>query len=203
MIPVVEKPEPDGFNDLVRKDGEAFLKATPNPASWDGKDYWKRAAPNLRKEYGGLCAYLACWFPDDTSYDTVDHYLPKSKYPKLAYEWFNYRLASPRMNSLKGNHEDVLDPFKIEYGWFILEIPSFMVKPSPDLEREIATQVQATIHRLKLDRDERFIKRRLQWAKDYADNEISFNFLKRNAPFIAYELERQNLKEDIASILRV
>ena len=44
---------------------------------------------------------------------TIDHFRPKSKYPKLAFVWSNYRLAGQAINMRKGDSEDVVDPFTV------------------------------------------------------------------------------------------
>ena len=62
-------------------------------------------------------------------------------------------------------------------------------------------QVIATINRLKLNK-ESDTESRLRWIRDFCDEHIDFNFLKRNAPFIAYELQRQDLVDKIKSIMR-
>jgi len=42
---------------------------------------------------------------------------------------------------------------------------------------------------------------RNQWLEPYCLGEASFPVLKKNAPFIAYELERQDLVDKIRSIM--
>jgi hypothetical protein len=48
---------------------------------------------------------------------------------------------------------------------------------------------------------ETFVNDRYRWLKPYCLGEIDFPFLKRNAPFIAYELERQDLLQKIKVIM--
>ena len=203
MIPVAEQPEPPGFDERVRIPGQKFLSEAQNfsPLKWDGKEYWRKVIPDLREAYGGVCAYCAFWMAP-TENASVDHFIPRSVNAALAYEWSNFRLASPKINSAKGT-KDVLDPFQIEYEWFVLDFSSLMVKPNNGLESYIFNKIQDTINRLKLNKQDPWIDYRFLLVSKYIQRRINFEELKELAPFIAYELERQNLKDDIASILRV
>lgn len=201
MIHVEPQPEPDDFDQLVRRPGQAYLSSLAGPPrQWKGRDYWGRTLSGLHRSYGGICAYCATWIPYTTGISTVDHYVPKSENSALAYEWGNFRLASLRMNSRKGTNRDVLDPFEIDDGWFILDVPSMMIRPGPGLSAQVRRQVEDTIVRLKLNRDEDTVTARLQWVKDYCSECFSFEYLRSKAPFIAQELQRQDL--DSADRLR-
>ena len=203
LIPIQPQPEPAAFSQKVRDPGNAFLRDVPQPTTreWKNRAYWQRVLPDLYQIYAGICAYSAQWIPLTTSNPTVDHFIPKSAKPQLAYEWSNYRLASLKFNQRKGTHQDVLDPFTLEPDWFILDFPSLYVKPNPILSSSSTKQVIATINRLKLNK-ESDTESRLRWIRDFCDEHIDFNFLKRNAPFIAYELQRQDLVDKIKSIIR-
>jgi len=58
-----------------------------------------------------------------------------------------------------------------------------------------------TIDRLKLNEDDTFVNDRNAWLKRYCLGGTNFLQLKQDAPFIAYELERQNLIKEIKSIM--
>jgi hypothetical protein len=203
MIPVQEQPEPTDFAQKVRKPGVAFLQQIIRPTNWDNREYWQNALPALYQAYAGICAYSAHWIQYDEGAATVDHFIPKSVAPQLAYEWRNYRLASRTMNIRKGNHQDVLDPFKLEPNWFIIDFPSLLIKPNPTLALSQREQVIATIKRLRLNDDDTCVQARQHWILPFCKNECSFEFLKQHAPFIAYELQRQNLVGKIASIMKI
>jgi uncharacterized protein (TIGR02646 family) len=51
-------------------------------------------------------------FPlDDTACETIDHFLPKSRYPELVYAWENLYLACPRCQREKeANFDGCMDP---------------------------------------------------------------------------------------------
>lgn len=204
MIPVKQEPEPDIFDQLVRIPGKKFLKklsnAKPTYKQWKNQDYWKHIRFHLHDVYSGICAYSAHWIPRSSN-PNVDHFIPKSVKPELAYEWSNYRLACPLVNTLKKDYQDVLDPFIIENNWFFLDFPSLMMKVNPELPEKIREKVKCTIDRLKLNENEAFVNDRSSWLKRFCLGEASFAQLKRDAPFIAYELERQNLVESIKAIM--
>lgn len=196
MIRVLPKPEYAAFNPDVRVPGMRFLQTNPNPSSRNFPNYWTRAKRELRQAYE-CCAYTSRMVRgDDVS---VDHFLPKAKYPHLAYEWDNYRLARPKLNRNKADSEDVLDPFHVRNGWFILECPSCLIHPGDNLVGTTRDEVTATIGALKLNSPE-LAAERCRWLVDLADNLISFNYLKREYPFLASQIERQGIQEQLRTL---
>lgn len=203
MIRVDPQPEPASFDAKVRQPGKRFLKTTPNPteAEWRGHAYWRQCARELHQAYRGICAYSCHWIPLDTGFSSVDHFKPKKQFPRQAYEWNNYRLASGILNGRKGDR-NVLDPFEIEDGWFVLEFPSLLVKPEASLPPERLAQVALTCEVLLLNDEATCLKNRVRYVEDYCKGEISYGYLESNAPFIARELERQGLKSAIIDMWR-
>jgi uncharacterized protein (TIGR02646 family) len=201
MIPVSCKPEPPHFNKLVRVPGNNFLRTTQRPTKkqWKRNDYWSLISDNLYKAYNGICAYVSIWIPKVTGSRSVEHFVPKSVRPDLAYEWSNYRLVCSLMNGRKDNHQDVLDPFTLAPNWFILDFPSLIVKSNHDLNPTDEQRVNATINRLKLNDDE-CIEARSHWLKEYCRNR-DLQFLQNYAPFIAYELVRQGITDSIDRLM--
>jgi hypothetical protein len=194
LIPVVRQPEPADFAVKVRRPGQAFLRINPKPASADFKknnaEYWVACLPQLRTLYGEVCAYSSIWIPTQ---GTVDHFFPKTKYSHLAYEWRNYRLALDRINHNKGESLDVLDPFAIQPGWFVLDPATLFVKPEPSQGEQVKARVQKTIDILKLN-DDMYVKVRFEIFRSYLDGEVSLPFVVRRYPFVAAEITRQNIK---------
>lgn len=201
MIYVHPQPEPENFENTVRKPGKKFLQKTSHPINWKHHEYWQKSLPDLYRVYGGICAYSAHWIPRSLTDPTVDHFIPKSNRPELAYEWDNFRLSCGRLNRLKLNYEDVLDPFTIGADWFWMHFPSLQLQPNKQLEHQDKSRIWATIARLQLNGSVA-IEGREVWIKDYHDRQISFEFLKRNAPLIAREIERQGLIEKIHEVMR-
>lgn len=202
MIPVEPQPPPPKFFEKVQQPGEAFLARVPNPKEkdWKGHEYWQDIQPELRTAYSAICAYSCHWIPAITGFSTVEHFKPKSKYPHLVYDWSNYRLVCGKLNGRKGDYEDVLDPFTLQHGWFVIDFPSLMVFPGPQLSPEQAEQVMKTINRLKLN-DEDFLQERAEYLQDHYVHGYPFSYLERKAPFLASELKRQDLMERIKEIM--
>ena len=203
MIHVDLKSEPDIFDKLVRQPGRIFLSKVPNPTTkqWNNHSLWRLILKKLHDNYGGICAYSCHWIPYDTGADSTEHFLPKSKYPNLAYEWSNYRLVCSTLNGRKSNFEDALDPFNITDGDFIIDFPSLFIKPSKNLTSEYTQSVRNTIARLGLNDEDTCLKSRERYIKHYCLDMIDFRHLLSEAPFIAKELQRQNLVESIKEIM--
>jgi hypothetical protein len=196
MIHVAPRPEPPDFDDEVRRPGKAAQAKDPQALP----DLWRKCLKQLWEAYEGVCAYLAVRIPPGVGAKTIDHLAPKKKNPDLAYEWVNYRLVCSLMNARKSHFEDVLDPFEIEDGWFVLELSSLEVLPHADLKPSLRSQVQSTIDRLKLN-DSECIAARAEHYAAYIEHVrdpklgIPFGQLRRWNPFVAMELLRQEIVE--------
>lgn len=198
MIPVVPQPEPPEFEVKVRRRGKTYLERVPSPTTKDFEThaYWQGECLQwLCDAYGRICAYFALWIPPDVGSPTVDHFKSKVKHPLLAYEWSNYRLSSKTANERKGDAEDVLDPFNIGQNWFLLVFPGLEIIPNRELDDTTQQQVKRTIERLKLN-DQKRLKSRAGWVERYCKG-CPFELFRKDAPFIAHELERQGLVERI------
>ncbi len=191
--------EPDDFDDKVRQKGIKFLTNTPLPSSkqWGSHSYWTDVKGTLYDLYDGICSYCCTWISPKGN-EHVDHYVPKSKNPSLAYEWSNYRLSSGRINGIKREF-DVLDPFEIKDGWFAIDFDTLKVKAGDDAPDHMRQAVESSIERLKLNDLNTTIKDRQHWLNLYIKKKDStaLEILQRHAPFIAAELKRQKLEEEI------
>jgi hypothetical protein len=203
MIHVNLKPEPAEFDEKVRRPGRRFLTQVPNPTrnQWNHHRYWALCLPKLHEAYGGICSYCCHWISDDTGWKNVEHFKPKSRFPNLAYEWNNYRLVCGVLNNRKGI-KAILDPFKIEDGWFIIDFATFRVKPSPTLTPALRRQVQSTCDVLGLNNDSTCMKSRMRYIEGYCKDKWPFSHLEEEAPFIAKELRRQGLVDAIKDMIR-
>ena len=119
--------------------------------------------------------------------------MPKANHPHLAYEWDNFRLASGRVNSSKGNLQTILDPFEVEDDWFLMDIPDCLLKPNPALPKDLRGQIAGTINSLRLNQDDNYVQERCNILMDYARGDVSHGFIQRRYPFIAKEITRQQL----------
>jgi hypothetical protein len=202
LIRVVPKPEYPTFDSQVRKQGAAFLADCPRPTSeqFKKKNFWNRAAKELHAAYSGVCAYTAMYLPEQGS---VDHFVPKSVNPSLAYEWSNFRLASGRVNNSKGNQTNILDPFKVDDSWFEIDIPSCLLKAGTNVAADVRTHINTTINSLRLNADDYYVQERCNILIEYAKGEISLGFLKRRYPFLAKEIERQSLEGKLSALFHI
>ena len=146
---------------------------------------------NFSLETDATCHYI----PKDTGSDTVEHFTPKRVNPALAYEWSNFRLVCGRLNGRKGDHQDVLDPASITASPFQIDFPSLQLKISENLNKDIIDLAESTIVRLKLN-EERCIESRQEYVENYCNDIVSLAGLQRYAPFLYYELNRQDLSKD-------
>ena len=199
MIRVQAKPEYPEFDNKVRQRGRKFLNSHPNPNSdqFRKHNYWTAALNELHAAYDRLCAYTTRELVQTGS---VDHFRPKSKYPHLAYEWDNYRLARQAINARKGDSEDVIDPFKVCEGWFMLDMPSCLIKPGQGIAKKIRVAVNSTINVLGLNSDERLVEERCRLLVNLADGEITLNYLDNHYPFLSAEVRRQKVYDSLKQI---
>lgn len=190
MIRVAFANEPAHFDTRVRRRGARFLATIPTTETVDfeGHEYWREILFDLHSAYDEICAYSCHWIPADTGADTVEHFVPKSVNRNGAYEWANFRLVCSRLNSRKGAHQDVVDPFTVTQNTFHLHFPSLCVVPGTRNVRA----ARSTIRRLDLN-DARCINVRQHYVEQYLNGHIKFTHIKTHAPFLAFELIRQNI----------
>ncbi len=179
MIRVERSPEPSTFDRDVRQRGLSVERA-------GGSSYaWRRAIPDLRAAYDDTCAYLGMRIDGATGLLTVDHFLPRTERPDLAFEWSNLRLSSHRMNTNKGRKTNVIDPFTVRSGEFALSFADGSVRVGTTRRPAL---VSATIRSLKLNECSDF---RLQRIDLLMTGRVSWDFLKWDFPYGATELVRQ------------
>lgn len=210
MIKIIPKPEPADFDDLVRIPGNAFLNAradkskAPTNKEFEGKTFWREIIPELEVLYDRICAYCCEFIPHVTGGSSVEHFWPKSKQPySEAYEWRNYRLVCTRVNGWKGVKTDVLDPFKIENGWFVIDFATLLVKAADATSLPVTVtvkQIEDTITTLKLNHNDRCFKSRKAHLEEYcrSGNIAAFRAF---APFLAKEVTRQGYS--IADLIKI
>lgn len=213
MIPVTLANEPADFDDKVRQPGlsaidelvgreprkkrrgrkrQSIATDEENIPADKFPEFWVKAIPDMCSAYNRLCAFLSLYIPPGTGTPTIDHMIPKSKDWRQVYEWSNYRLCAAIINSNKGDKEDILDPFEIEDNWFALEIHTGRVTKGPCAPHSQTSMLDSTLEilnkQLCIDARNEYIA---AYRTGSEDGGISLSYLKRRAPFIAAELERQ------------
>ena len=142
------------------------------------------------ERYDRICSYSCLYIHPVTGARSVDHMVAKSTQWDQVYEWTNYRLACSLMNARKDAIASVLDPFEIGEGWFALELVGFQVVSGEGLAGDDLATVEDTIQRLRLN-DLICCEARAEYAEDYWERQVRFDYLTRRAPFVAIELRRQ------------
>ena len=183
MIPVKQAPEPAYFDAKIRQPGRTFLDSQPDK---EPKPLWAFAHDDMCRSYRRTCAYHCRRIVGGT----IDHFLPKSKYPALTYEWSNYRLCSDSANRAKGAKVGLLDPFKIRQSWFAIALPQCDVVLGEALPTAIQADARFTIEALHLNA-EALVEDRAEMALDFCEGDVKLNFVQEHRPFLAAEIERQ------------
>jgi len=201
LINVKRYPPPANYNVKVKNKGQKFLNSNPNPTASEFKRhaYWKEIHKYMHNSYSGICAYCASWTPknsmSNTDHTSIDHFIPKSKLPSMAYEWDNFRLCRIKLNVNKSDSLDVMDPLFIRNGWFIIDFTSFLIRPSSEEPAWIQGQVNASINRLQLNVNE-YVNERRRIIFMYACDRITLVNVKERYPFIASEIQRQDFDKN-------
>jgi hypothetical protein len=76
-----------------------------------------------------------------------------------------------------------------------------LVIPRADLPAGLGAKVMSSIRRLRLNDDDTCVQARFQYIRDFAAGDISLPYLRRNAPFIAAELDSQGLVHSITTLI--
>lgn len=196
MIPVNRLSEPTWFDVKVRQKGTLFLEKVPNPtdSQWDSHAFWRETLPEFRRGYAQICNFAATWIPRTTGSDSIDHFIPKTDAPTIAYEWTNFRYASLRFNRTKRKNK-ILDPFDIDFGWFCIDFSTLFIYPNETsgFPETIKMAIEDTIKILRLNIDDDLVSERIHYYQNYQNGTITLNYLQEKTPFIAYEIVRQGL----------
>ena len=173
MIPVPLPPEPDNFDERVRREGLAHLqeqgKDPDEPApralfamkrimSNGGErscEYWQLAREDLRQAYHNRCVYSCFQIEVETlasgetvSMHSIDHFRPIHLSPaRLAFDWSNLRLAWCIIDNHKGNSliPGDHDPTRLQADALILsEDPSGLLIVAPNPSLPPAEQARLT-----------------------------------------------------------
>lgn len=199
MIRVARPKAPPDYPTKVKVPGERFLRRFPHPTrkQWHHHSYWRNIHQELYNSLNGICSYCASWTPRSSSnvavdVTSVDHFIAKSRVPPEAYEWTNFRLCRSRLNNRKSDFDDVMDPYEIQNGWFLLEFSTFLIKPDVQLPVFVAHHVRLTIDRLQLNTDRDYVEQRIAVIRAYTEGKMSFAIVTARYPFIAQQMIAQN-----------
>ena len=188
----------DSYEERVRLPGEAFLAANPSPTREQFKrnDFWTEIHDEMYEAYQGICMYCASWTPRTPTrasfwQTSIDHFMPKGRYPSLAYDWSNFRLCRSDINTNKGEDELVPDPFGIRNKWFTIDFATWRIGPTDTAPIYIRNRIRSTFVRLGLNEDA-YIEERLAAAAIYVHRPAERGQLELLYPFLTAELARQS-----------
>jgi hypothetical protein len=208
----VQKIEPTpSYEPKVRIPGEAFLALHPSPSrsEFNRNDFWKEIHDEMYDAYGGICMYCASWTPRTPKgasfiQTSIDHFKPKGLYPKLAYEWANFRLCRNDINTNKGQDLYIPDPFEIQNDWFVIDFTTWRVVPSENAPDDVRHRIRSAFVRLGINEDA-YIEERQNATAIYVYRPGERLQLRTLYPFLSAELARQSqgteLLEDLRSVL--
>ena len=131
------------------------------------------------------CAYCDGFPLDDTSYQTIDHFLPKASYPELVYAWENLYLACVKCQEEKARNFDIhvdratyrdelLRPDEPDYRferYFLFNYQNGDIEPNPGASALDQERARYTIRSLGLNEGgrSRSRKRILGWFAERPD----------------------------------
>jgi hypothetical protein len=144
-----------------------------------------------------VCAYTSFHLPTGGS---IDHFVPKSKAPELAYEWANFRLSLDRVNNWKKNSLITVDPCFINSDWLFLSFPECIVRVSDVAGPAVRSRLKQTIELLRLNKDDTFVDFRFNLVRDFVNGITDLAFLKTYYPFVGREVERQGGREALSAM---
>jgi len=132
---------------------------------------------------------------------TIDHFIPKTVDKSGAYEWNNFRICRRRMNMNKDVSMDVVDPAKIQNGWFQIDFSTFQIKSDPNLAEPHKTRVDDSIRILDLNNND-YVEERIAVIQDYCLEQIPYLLVTRRFPFIASEMARVSFDKVLKDPMR-
>lgn len=97
---------------------------------------------------------------------------------------------------------DIIDPFLVRLGWFILDMPSCLVRAGDGLPPDEKQRVDTTIVALKLNEDDSLVQDRCDVMLMFAKGEVTLPFLQRRYPFLAAEVTRQGVQSTASDIFK-
>lgn len=127
---------------------------------------WRDFQPELSAAFQTICGYC-----EEYCHGHVDHFRPKSRFPKLVYEWHNWILACPHCNTIgKGEKwpaSGYVDPCarraaEQPEAYFTFDTKTGEVLPLPSLTKARRNRAQKMIDDLQLNAFAH-LKHRVQW----------------------------------------
>ena len=144
---------------------------------------WREFHSDLCRAFSELCAYC-----EETTKGTVDHFMPKSIFSELVYEWSNWMLACYECNQSKGDKwpaNGYVDPCATVYSGHPEEFFGFntntgRLRPKANLHPQQTRKAWQTITDLGLN-DKHHLVTRMAWLtvirESLSSNEVKEDYL--------------------------
>ncbi len=116
--------------------------------------HWRGFHADLERVFFGICAYCEEFTPGE-----VDHFRPKSKFPRLVYSWSNWLFACHDCNQAKSDTWPTIgfvDPCATSVSdrpelYFTFDTLTGFIKPHESLDARRREMAEATIRELGLN----------------------------------------------------
>jgi uncharacterized protein (TIGR02646 family) len=173
MIKLTRPATPEWLQENYKKWGNKYLEKREKAIKaakvipefqWATHDYEKvniKLMPSLVKMTQQHCSYCDNFPVGRGEYvslgqNSIDHFRPKSKFPKLSHCWYNLFLCCDRCQANKGENfcRLWLKPDKIDYDfdkYFILNYRNGAISPNKQASRIDQLKALLTIRTLQLD----------------------------------------------------
>jgi len=157
MMKIVKTPAPEFLQKNYKKWGRRFRAKLENStksntfawATHQGRKINLRLLPLLQVETNCHCSFCD-GFPLDTTGETIEHFRPKSRFPRLSYVWTNlfYCCNYCNGNKLENPERNLLRPNGNNYSfekYFLLDYESGRIEANPALSPTEKTKAENTI----------------------------------------------------------
>lgn len=188
MRRVEPPPEPAAWRVRVLEPGQRWLASGDRSKARRPHPCWLACRDAIGESFDFLCCYTAMYVPNGQA----DHFAPWQRVrgtaeQELAYTWNNFRYADGWINASKGL-DRFPDPFIVQDTWFELELPSLVLRATSAIP---ADQLEAAKRLLRrVGDDERVMKQRRRYLKQYLAEDRSFALLEQDAPLLARALRQ-------------
>lgn len=107
------------------------------------------------------------------------------------------------MNNAKGHRFDIVDRFCARSGWFVLDIPSCLIKLGQIRDDALTRRVKNTTSVLGLNDTDDLVQERCDILIDLDHDHITLQYVDQYYPFVSYEVRRQNILSRLCGLFAV
>lgn len=197
MNKINRPPAPDFLKNNYKKWGKQYKedKNKGNPFNWksyEGERVNKILCRELEKITQNHCSFCDSYPLGVSAQQTIEHFRPKSGYPRLVYVWHNLFLACNICQSSKGEKYDknLLKPDKKDYEfyrYFVVNYRNGEIEVNPSSTEEEQKRAKVTIEIYGLNKENRPTSRLIEYRKykdllekNYTIEDFSYRFFLEN-----------------------